>query len=614
MKKKKLQKRMAAVAMTGTLAACTLLLSTPSLGIQAEAMKDVTGEQVVAEAMEYSTEMDSIFTSNDASQIRLDENGYAESGVYGVQKLTVQQLVNQYKSIPDCGRSIFAVAPGTTGGNYSIGVLTQAAYEHSLAMINLCRATAGLPAVYYTEAMNTSAAYGALVDAANDRLSHYPSQPADMDDTTYQLGYEATTHSNLSYCWGYGEGSVLDVAVMGQMDDSDPYNISVVGHRRWLLDPYTVNMGIGSAYNSSGSYYTAVRVFGNGIEDDTSRDFDFVAWPASGNNMSELFTPDVPWSISLNASKFTSLSRLDMSTVSVTITSVTNNTSWVINSSTADGSYSYFGKSVGGYGDVRDCLIFRPDYRNISSFSGEYIVEVTGLKDRSGNAITLRYKVNFVNRNSYVEPTPVPTVAPTPAPTVVPTPAPTVAPTPAPTVAPTPTPTQNPNFQWKTENGKSYWYEYGVKQGTYNDQKGVMGDGTIRGREIYDPASVGWYWLDAVYNGAKAVNKEVWMPYVYQDEKNWTDAQIEAAAAESGTMKEQVIKAIKAGTGKWVRYNADGAMYKGWYTVTSSDAIYFPNQVGNTYYYDEKTGLMAKGYTMIEGRLYYFDEISGILR
>ena len=44
---------------------------------------------------------------------------------------------------------------------------------------------------------------------------------------------------------------------------------------------------------------------------------------------------------------------------------------------------------------------------------------------------------------------------------------------------------------WNVVGGKSYWYENGVKQGTYDDPNGVMGDGTVRGREIYDAASNG---------------------------------------------------------------------------------------------------------------------------
>ncbi len=167
---------------------------------------------------------------------------------------------------------------------------------------------------------------------------------------------------------------------------------------------------------------------------------------------------------------------------------------------------------------------------------------------------------------------------------------------------------------WREENGKSYWYEGGIKQGTYNDPKGVIGDGTVRGREIYDSASDGWYWLDACYDGAKATSKEVWMPYIYQNEADWSDTEIwnNANASDSG-MAQQVHDAIVNKQGKWVRYDSNGKMYKGWYTVEGVDADLYPSQAGNTYYYDNKTGLMAKGYLTIDGVQYHFDENTGAL-
>lgn len=168
---------------------------------------------------------------------------------------------------------------------------------------------------------------------------------------------------------------------------------------------------------------------------------------------------------------------------------------------------------------------------------------------------------------------------------------------------------------WRIDTGgKAYWYEGGIRQGTYDDPKGVLGDGTVRGREIYDPVSDGWYWLDAVYDGAKAVNKEVWMPYIYQGEENWPAEEVAMNAANSGDMAEQVIREINNRTGKWVRYDANGKMYKGWYTVEGADAAIYPDQVGNTYYYDHKTGLMAKGWVEIDGQNYYFDEVTGVLQ
>ena len=168
-------------------------------------------------------------------------------------------------------------------------------------------------------------------------------------------------------------------------------------------------------------------------------------------------------------------------------------------------------------------------------------------------------------------------------------------------------------LEWRYENNKAYWYEDNIKQGTYDDAKGVIGDGTVRGREIYDPESDGWYWLDACYDGAKAVNKEVWMPYVYQDEKNWNEKEILANANASGLMANQVKETIKNGEGKWVRYDANGKMVKGWYTVDDKEAEIYPEQKGNTYYYDPKTGLMAKGEVTIDGQVYRFDEMTGAL-
>ena len=174
-------------------------------------------------------------------------------------------------------------------------------------------------------------------------------------------------------------------------------------------------------------------------------------------------------------------------------------------------------------------------------------------------------------------PTAVPTATPTAAPTATPTATSTATPTATPVkptatptatpVKPTATPTATPvkptatpasgYTGWKTVNGKDYWYENGVKQGT-----------TGRGKEIYDPDSDAWYWLDADQGGAKAVSKDV-----YQESNG----------------------------GKWVRYDANGHMIKGWDT----------NDDG-TYYFDLVTGAMAKGDIVVDNLPCSFDTTTGI--
>lgn len=120
---------------------------------------------------------------------------------------------------------------------------------------------------------------------------------------------------------------------------------------------------------------------------------------------------------------------------------------------------------------------------------------------------------------------------------------------------------------WVEENGKKYWYEKGVKQGT-----------TGRGKEIYDPDSDAWYWLDAVQGGAMTVSKDV-----YQ----------ESAAGQWADRPD--------GTGKWVRYDENGHMIKGWQTTEKG-----------TYYFDPTFGTMAKGVTEIDGVPCAFDQSTGI--
>ena len=112
---------------------------------------------------------------------------------------------------------------------------------------------------------------------------------------------------------------------------------------------------------------------------------------------------------------------------------------------------------------------------------------------------------------------------------------------------------------WYVIDGNEYWYEGGIRQGTQG-----------RGKEIYDPKRDAWYWLDAIDGGKKATGKDVYK------ESNGC---------------------------KWVRYDEDSHMVKGWDKLD-----------GNTYYFDKITGAMLKGEAVIDDEEYVFDEITGILQ
>ena len=224
----------------------------------------------------------------------------------------------------------------------------------------------------------------------------------------------------------------------------------------------------------------------------------------------------------------------------------------------------------------------------------------------------LRYKVEYFSQGAWKS-----WNIPTDDKLIVGSPTPTPTPTPGPDTPPDPIPGMD--MVWVHQRGKAFWYEGGFPQGTVNDPKGVKGDGTIRGREIFDPKTKAWYWLDSIYGGAKAEGKEVWMPYVYQGEEYFDDATIKKAAKMSdnytegkgqpkAAMSEQIEKAIRSKKGKWVRYDGNGKMLKGWVHITGDLA----KQKNNWYFYDYKTGAMATGWTKIDGQWYFFDEKTGV--
>lgn len=134
-----------------------------------------------------------------------------------------------------------------------------------------------------------------------------------------------------------------------------------------------------------------------------------------------------------------------------------------------------------------------------------------------------------------------------------------------------------PERGWFTVDGISYWYEDHIRQGYAQDER-------YRGKEIYDADSDAWYWLDNVQDGAKTVNKDV-----YQ----------ESLAGEWGDITRTNEDGIEVRYGKWVRYDENGHMIKGW---------------NGSYYFDPVYGTMAKGKACIDGTEYYFDPTTGVLQ
>ena len=103
---------------------------------------------------------------------------------------------------------------------------------------------------------------------------------------------------------------------------------------------------------------------------------------------------------------------------------------------------------------------------------------------------------------------------------------------------------------YDTASGKTYYYENGTM---------------LKSCERYIDGA--WRWFES--NGVMAVSKDVY---------------------------------LSSNGGKWVHYNQNGEMVKGWY-----------DSAKGRYYFDLVTGAMAHGVAKIEGKNYYFYQITGIL-
>ena len=331
--------------------------------------------------------------------VQSTQKQYAESGRTSISKPDMEELRQLYNSLPTYDK-LYKTEPVVEGTDYHIAVLSDEAYDTAKGLINYYRRVAGLGDITLSDDVNESAAYGALALAMNNSgLTHYPSQPKDMSSIDYNKAYAATTSSNLSSASGYSEKRIISVAVSGQIGDSDSSNIDTLGHRRWLLNPGVKTLGIGSA-NNNYNYYTDIRVFGDGIQSESVNDYDFIAWPSSGANLTDTFPKDTPWSVTLNPKVY-----YTPTDVSVEVKSLRYGTTWYFDNNTGYGTSSvdnYFNIEKSRYG-VANCIIFRPAYQYIDMFKGDYIVTVSNVRRKdTGEYTNIQYKVTFDNYDGTV--------------------------------------------------------------------------------------------------------------------------------------------------------------------------------------------------------------------
>jgi uncharacterized protein YkwD len=178
-----------------------------------------------------------------------------------------------------------ALSTGWTGSvsGCNAGLSSASANAATLTAMNYVRSMAGLAPVTQNSTLNAGAQAAALMMSANGALSHDPSSSWKCYTSR---GAAAAGRSNLALAYpSIKAGQIVDL----YMDDPGAGNVAV-GHRRWMLNPFTTQVGIGSTDTAN-----ALTVIG---PSSSSRPNPrYVGWPTAGY-FPNAIEPDGRWSLS----------------------------------------------------------------------------------------------------------------------------------------------------------------------------------------------------------------------------------------------------------------------------------------------------------------------------
>ena len=285
----------------------------------------------------------------------------------GVAKHSKQEIIEH---IRNSGVSVsdpveFTVTPVA---NSARGELSHKTQEGAVTMLNNIRYVAGLDPVSFDENYGRYAQAGAFVNMSIGQMTHYPesvtSKPSAMSQADWELGCRGAGSCNL-----YRGPSTLTSAVIGWVEDPGTSNTSVLGHRRWCLNPEMGKTGFGFAGGFCAMY--CFDSSGTGTQKN-------IAWPAENMPIEYFRGGSSVWSI-------TTGHEVDRSKVTVKLVRQKDGKTWTFNA----GSSNFFQVNNGAYGQT-GCIIFRPggidQYEDGDSF--KVTISETGYEDIS-------YNVNF---------------------------------------------------------------------------------------------------------------------------------------------------------------------------------------------------------------------------
>lgn len=261
-------------------------------------------------------------------------------------------------------------------GSCDPGSLSSAAGERLLYAVNLIRKLHYLPPVQYDSSFAAQAQQAALVQLANDYLTHSPSP----GDTCYsEQAAAGAGSSNLSYRSGQSDPAYYALGLVN--DNFNVSNVMQAGHRRWIL--YT-QLGYTTFGQARG--YAAMKVFGfnQAPEENVDPALEYVAYPyrrypyymvSSGGY-------PTPWSISMIPAPGMS-SRFDhFSAASVSVVETATGTPLHVHSQASD---------TRGYGLANNLAWMVDGWEHDTP----YTVTISNVRMQDGSTRTVQYPVEI---------------------------------------------------------------------------------------------------------------------------------------------------------------------------------------------------------------------------
>ena len=220
--------------------------------------------------------------------------------------------------------------PASDVSNCQAGTLAQSHKDTALKTLNEIRALHGLSPVSYDSSFDDEMMQAALINAANQTLSHKPSSTSKCYS---DVGYNGTNTSNIELNY-YDKLTELNGVDPIRNALTEQYSTNL-GHRRWLLSPFLKRISFGAIADISNHWshqyivgYSTKVIFPEDSFKPTQHKKGVIAYPYQ-NYPVKYFVRGVPLSLSILEDQSNSGSNVSVRFNNATVT-VTERASGVV--------------------------------------------------------------------------------------------------------------------------------------------------------------------------------------------------------------------------------------------------------------------------------------------